>query len=183
MHPKTLIPSLLAAVVLVLAGCGGDSGVPADAGSGDETTGPSLASSEDGGSLLPGTGDIPVISERTYTSGTAHATVTGFFSASGSVALNLPASLTSGDQTWLQYGNSGAPELNIGVTSNQYDVGVTIGQGTYTVTAGGTDCKNEFNVEPTRLSGKFSCPGATGYDKATGTMGPVDIEVTFDAGS
>jgi hypothetical protein len=62
---KTLIPSLLAAGVLVLAGCSGDSSVSADAGSGDETTGPSLAVSEEGDSLLSGTGNIPVISGRT----------------------------------------------------------------------------------------------------------------------
>jgi len=185
MRPKTLL-SFVVTGVLVLAGCGSGSDSPEGTESDDKLEGLSdaeamAAAAEMAGLEAPA--NVPVINDRDYKTGMAHAKVTGFFTAEGSVALNEPASLTSGGQTWIMYGDSGSTALSIGVTSNQYDAGATITQGTFTVTAGGTDCESEFDVKPALITGKFKCPGATAYDKSSGNMGKVDLEVTFDASS
>ncbi len=59
------------------------------------------------------------------------AKVTGFFEVDGSRTLNLPAILTGDDQTWLQYGVFGAPELSVLFTNSTTMAGhgVTIGSG------------------------------------------------------
>src|SRR3954452_11855346 len=58
------------------------------------------------------------ISARTYISGSVKVKVSGFFDVDGSQNLNKPASITDEDQTWLQYGASGAPELNVLFTNS-----------------------------------------------------------------
>ncbi len=132
-------------------------------------------------------GDALVISARTYTGGSVKAKVTGFFEIDGSQTLNLPASLTDDDQTWLQYGVSGAQDLNVLFTNSQAmaEHGVNISVGPYTVTATSTsgECRSKIDVTPTSVSGHYSCAGSTGYNNQTGQMGAVDIEVDFDAAS
>lgn len=170
--------SLLAiSVLLVLAACGSDSGeATASASNGEATSVP-------GG----GGGKALVISPRTYTTGTVKAKVTGFFGVDGSQDLNKPASITDEDQTWIQYGVSGAQELNVLFTNSQSMVenGVTIGLGPYSVTATSTsgECRTRFDVKPATISGHYSCTGSTGYNNKTGQMGKVDIEVDFAASS
>lgn len=111
----------------------------------------------------------------------------GFFEVDGSQSLNKPASLTDEDQTWLQYGVSGAPELNVLFTNSEEmaENGITIGVGPYTVTATSTsgECRTKFDVTAASVSGHYSCTGSTGYNNKTGQMGKVDIEVDFSAGS
>jgi hypothetical protein len=128
-----------------------------------------------------------VISPRTYTGGTVTARVTGFFDVDGSQTLNVPASLTDEDQTWLQYGVSGSPELDVLFTNSQSmaEHGVMVGMGPYSVTTTSTsgECKTEVDVTPTLVKGRYSCTGSTGYNNQTGEMGEVDVEVEFTAGS
>lgn len=113
--------------------------------------------------------------------------MSGFFSVDANQDLNKPASITDDGQTWLQYGVSGAQELNVLVTNSEEMVenGVTIGVGPYTVTATSTsdECKVKFDVAPATVTGHYSCSGSTGYNKDSGQMGKVDLEVDFNASS
>lgn len=173
---------LAVSVAIALAGCGSDTADPANSGSGEEA--PAVQHAE-----APRTGGSQalVISPRTYTGGTVKARVTGFFEVDGTQTLNLPASLTDEDQTWLQYGVSGAPELNVLFTNStaMAEHGVTIGVGSNTVTATSTsgECRTRIDVTSTLVTGHYSCTGSTGYNQQTGGMGAVTIEVEFSAGS
>ena len=171
---------LATSVLLVLAGCGSDAG-DATAGA-SEATRAQAAAPPDGGSR-----DALIISPRTYTVGTVKAKVTGFFAVDGSQQLNKPASITDEDQTWIQYGVSGAPELNVLFTNStaMAENGINVSVGPYTVTATSTsgECRTKFDVKPTTITGHYSCTGSTGYNNKTGEMGKVDVEVDFDAGS
>lgn len=178
MKYKQLLPVFL---VLSMTGCGSESSDSTDSTGGDESAPPP-------GFEFPGAGaEAVVISTRTYTHGSVTVKVTGFFEASGSQTLNIPASITDESHTWIQYGVSGAPELNVMFTNNQdmAEHGLTIGVGPYTVTAGSSsgECQSEFDVTPVLVAGRYSCTGSAGYNKETGEMGNVDIEVEFSAGS
>lgn len=175
--------SMLAVLVaLALAGCGSDTGDSTESTSEDET-----AFDPDAGSPAGNTGDALVISTRTYTGGNVRAKVTGFFTVDGTQQLNLPASLTDDDQTWLQYGVSGSPELDVLFTNSQSlaEHSVTIGLGPNSVTATSTsgECQTKVDVTPTLVAGRYTCTGSTGYNSQTGQMGKVDVEVEFSAGS
>jgi hypothetical protein len=167
-------------MLLVLAGCGADSG---------DANGP--VSAEEAAAIpqagVAGNTDRTlIISPRTYTSGTVKAKVTGFFQVDGTQTLNKPASITDEDQTWIQYGVSGAQELNVLFTNStaMAENGVTIGVGPYSVTVTSTsgECRTKFDVTPALVSGHYSCSGSTGYNNKTGKMGKVDVEVDFSAG-
>ena len=179
----TTRPLLAAGVALVLCGCG--------SGDAEKTA---AAAGTDPGNLeqpgLPGSGARQaalVISPRTYTGGTVKAKVTGFFQVDGSQTLNLPASITDEDQTWIQFGVSGAQELNVLFTNStaMAENGINIGVGPYTVTVTSTsgECRTKFDVKPTAITGHYSCTGSTGYNNKTGEMGKVDVEVDFAASS
>ena len=177
--PKKFLP--VTALILVLAGCGSGSGEPDAAAAGD------AAAAVQPADVPGGTGEVLVISNRTYTGGSVQTKVTGFFEVDGNQDLNKPASITDDGHTWLQYGVSGAPELNVLFTNDESmaENGVNIGVGPYTVTATSTsgECRTTFEVSPATISGHFSCTGSTGYNKDSGQMGKVDIEVDFSAGS
>jgi hypothetical protein len=169
-------------IALVLTGCGSDTADPADAGSGGQAAEMQPAD-------LPASSSAQalVISPRTYASGSVRAKVTGFFDVDGTQEINKPASITDEDQTWIQYGVSGAQELNVLFTNStaMAENGVNIGVGPYTVTATSTsgECRTRFEVSPATITGHYSCTGSTGYNNQTGQMGKVDIEVEFSAGS
>lgn len=175
--------SMLAVLIaLSLAGCGSNTGDSSESTSADEA-----AFDQDAAPPIMKSGDAIVISTRTYTAGTVKAKVTGFFSVDGTQELNLPASLTDDDQTWIQYGVSGAPDLNVLFTNStaMSEHGVTIGLGPDTVTAVSTsgECRTKVDVTPTLVTGHYTCTGSTAYNNQTGQMGEVDIEVEFSAGS
>lgn len=171
---------LVSSLVLVLAGCGSD------------TSESDASAAEDAAAVKPadvpgGAGEVLVISSRTYTGGSVNAKVSGFFEVDGSQDLNKPASITDDGHTWLQYGVSGAPELNVLFTNDESmaENGVNIGVGPYTVTVTSTsdECRTKIDVVPATVAGHYSCTGSTGYNTKTGQMGKVDIEVDFSAGS
>ena len=170
--------SLLAATALILAACGSDSGDSA-AESGDQAP-PAQQAAQDNGD-----GSALVISNRTYTAGTAQVKLSGFVESNGSQTLNLPASISDAGHTWLQYGVSGSQELDVLFTNDEelVESGVTIGVGPRTVTVVSGDCQTKFDVTPTTVTGHFSCPKSTGYDPKSGQMGDVSVEVDFNATS
>jgi hypothetical protein len=161
-----------AALILVLTGCGSDAQQAPESGPGQ---------------AAPAARAALVISPRTYTSGSAKARVTGFFHVDATQQLNKPASITDEDQTWIQYGVSGGPGLDVLFTNSTSlaENGVTVGLGPFSVTATSTsgECQPRITVTATSVSGQYSCKGSTGYNKETGEMGKVDVEVDFDAGS
>ena len=173
MHLAPFHSTLLGSAILMLAACG----------SGGESAG---TSSDDQRPPVK-QAEVLKISSRTYVGGSAKTKVSGFFTVDGSQELNKPASITDDGHTWLQYGVSGAQDLNVLFTNDEAmaENGVTLGVGPYTVTATSTsgECKTKFDIKPVTVTGHYSCTGSTGYNNKTGQMGKVDIEVDFDAAS
>jgi len=175
-------PVFVASLLLLSAACGSETADTTSPASGDESVPMKPA---DGQASTPG--EALRISNRTYVAGSVRAKVTGFFSADGTQQLNLPASITDDGSTWLQYGVSGAQELNVLFTNTEglAEHGVNVSIGPYTVTATSTsgECQPKIDVAPAKVTGHYSCKGSTGYNNKTGQMGKVDIEVDFDASS
>ena len=132
---------------------------------------------------------FPAISARQYTGGSVHVTVTGSAKIEQEEPINPQASIGDGEMTWLQYGASGSESPNSLITYGQTgEVGVSVGQGKFTVTAGVTpgekpQCDGKTEVTPSLVSGNYTCRGVTSYDAATGQMGKVDVVVHFTAKS
>jgi hypothetical protein len=173
---------LATAAFLALPACGSNGGDTPEADSGDDA--PPM---EQAGANVGTRAEGLVISARTYTAGGVKARVTGFFEVDGSQELNKPASITDEDQTWIQYGVSGAAELNVLFTNStaMAENGINVSVGPYTVTATSTsgECRTTFDVTPAAVKGHYSCKGSTGHNNKTGAMGKVDIEVDFNAES
>jgi hypothetical protein len=127
--------------------------------------------------------ELPVISGRTYVSGSAKVKVTGEFQFNTVIPINKQASFGDGEMTWIQYGNSGAAEPNLLVTVSLYELGFGIGLGKQVSTAGGDQCTGSMDVKPTMITGHYKCRGIASYDPRDGKMGKVDIEIDMTAGS
>jgi hypothetical protein len=127
--------------------------------------------------------EIPVVSERTYTTGHIQLKVTGQFDIDASPALDTQASISSGDYTWIQYGASGGEAPNATVTIGNGDIGISVAVGRFVATGTTTECEMTTNVTPTSVSGHFICPKVTGYNQGDRTMGNVTIELDFEASS
>ena len=127
--------------------------------------------------------DVPKISARSYTGGSAKVTVTGAFQIDADVPINIEASLSDGEMTWLQFGVSGAPEPNALITVSEQEIGVSASRSKQIITAGGAECSGHAAVTPTSITGHYSCKNITSYDAATGKMGTVNIVIQFTATS
>jgi hypothetical protein len=132
---------------------------------------------------LPVVAQVPKISNRTFTSGTATLKVTGTWTLSEDVEINKPASIADGEMTWLQYGSSGSDSANVLVTVQPEEVGISPAKGKQTATAGADNCKGKLEVTPSLVTGNYKCTGVTSYDQKTRKMGTVDIEISFTARS
>ena len=126
---------------------------------------------------------VPVISARTYTGGSAAVTVNGSFQLKADIPINQPASLSDGEMTWLQYGASGSETGDVLVTVSLYEVGVTVGVGKKTATAGAVDCSGKIDVTAQLVTGHYTCRGVTSHDPREMGLGKVDFEVRFTASS
>jgi len=124
---------------------------------------------------------VPVISARNYASGSVTVKVTGAFAIDATIPINKQASMSDGEMTWLQFGDSGAAEPNLLLTVSSYEVGFGVARGKAVATAGAGDCTGDLKVEPAKVSGNYKCLGITSYDPSTGQMGKVDIEMRFTA--
>ncbi len=134
------------------------------------------------------TGGVPTISSRQFVGGSAKVTVSGSFQIDQEVAINTQASFGDGEMTWLQFGASGSEAPNVLITYQPGEVGITVGRGKFTATAGiitGEDpqCSGKAEVTATSVSGHYTCVGVGSYDPATSKMGKVDIEIRFTAKS
>ena len=131
----------------------------------------------------------PPISARQFTDGSIEVRVTGSQNIDAEIPINSQASIGDGEVTWLQYGASGSESPNSLITYTQTgEVGVSVGKGKFIVTAGVTpgekpQCEGKTEVAPALITGNYTCRGITSYDAGTGTMGKVDIAVTFRATS
>jgi hypothetical protein len=131
----------------------------------------------------------PPISARQFTDGSIEVRVTGSQNMDAEIPINSQASIGDGEVTWLQYGASGSESPNALITYTQTgEVGVSVGKGKFIVTAGVTpgekpQCEGKTEVAPTLITGNYTCRRITSYDAGTGTMGKVDIAVTFRATS
>ena len=154
---------------------GGAPSGPASSGPAASGSAPAAAPSQ----VVPG-GTFPPISARTFTSGQAVVKVTGMFEVDAIVPLNLPASLSDGTMTWMQYGNSGAMEPNSLVTRSESESGVQVGAQGFTAIALDVDCRVdvEVDVDGLLIEGSFECQGITALSP-DGNLGLVDMVVAF----
>ena len=125
-------------------------------------------------------GKIPVISQRTYAAGSAHVVVTGSFKFTADIALNIPASFSDGEDTWLQYGASGSDTPNALFKVSPTEIGIIVAQGKPSATAGDT-CQGKLDVTAASVSGHYVCKGVTSYDPRSGQMGTVNIDISLAA--
>jgi len=124
---------------------------------------------------------VPQISKRTFSAGSAKLKVTGSFAIDEEIAINKQASIADEGQTWLQYGSSGSDSANVLVTVQPDEVGIGPGKGKQGATAGADQCKGKLVVTPALVSGNYKCTGVTSYNSKTRQMGTIDIEITFSA--
>lgn len=125
-------------------------------------------------------GNIPVISARTFATGSAHVIVTGSFAFTADIALNIPASNSDGEETWLQYGASGSDAPNALFTVHPTEIGIIVAQGKPSATAGDT-CQGKLDVTAANVSGHCVCKGVTSYDPRSGQMGTVSVDISLTA--
>ena len=130
---------------------------------------------------LPVAAQVPTISKRTFSGGTARLKVTGTWSLNEEVQINKEASIADDGQTWLQYGSSGSDSANVLVTVQPEEVGISPAKGKQTATAGAEQCKGKLTVTAAVVTGNYKCTGVTSYDQKTRQMGKVDIEISFTA--
>ena len=123
----------------------------------------------------------PAISARQYTGGTVILVVTGSIQINDTVAINVPASISDGEMTWLQYGASGSPTPNLLITFSNGEYGIGVGLGKKVATAEPQHCTGTTQVTATSITGNYDCKGVTSYDGGTGSMGNVTIKVQFTA--
>jgi hypothetical protein len=123
---------------------------------------------------------IPTISARTFATGSAHVVVTGSFAFTADIALNVPASISDGEDTWLQYGASGSDAPNALFKVSATEIGIIVGQGKPSATAGDT-CQGKLDVTAAKVSGRYVCKGVTSYDPRSGQMGTVNIDISLMA--
>lgn len=123
---------------------------------------------------------IPTISARNFSAGSAHVVVTGSFAFTADIALNIPASISDGEDTWLQYGASGSDAPNALFKVSATEIGIIVAQGKPSATAGDT-CQGKLDVIPAKVSGHYVCKGVTSYDPRSGNMGTVNIDISLTA--
>jgi hypothetical protein len=171
MQLRLLLVSLIL-VALINAACSADG----DSNSGDDN--------EPMDDAMPtGDGDMPVISARTYVSGSARVTVSGSFQIDDDIPLNIQASISDGEMTWLQFSASGSEAPNALVTVSPYEVGLNVARGRPTATAGTDICTGGMIVTRNSVSGHYECEDVTSYDPRSGQMATANIEIDFTAGS
>jgi hypothetical protein len=195
----------VAFAVLLVAGC--SSQTPGTTTAGGSTPGtaataiptnvePSAQGGGGGGNATPvaGSGQIPAISDRTFTGGTAHVRVTGSFAIDKDLPLTLNGvSWVSADigSTHLWFGtppttaNLHNESDNVEMTfDNAAGSVITPATGPWSALAGSDGCTTfSVQVTPTLVSGQISCKGVAAGDSVAGTTGSVDIEITFSATS
>ncbi len=131
----------------------------------------------------------PPISARTFTGGSITVTVTGAVSIREEVQMNGQASFSDGTMTWIQFGNSGWKDLNALITyGDNGETGISVGRVKVIATGGimpggESECSGQVEVTATLISGRYRCPGLTSVHPDTGSMGKVDLTVTFTARS
>jgi hypothetical protein len=165
---------LLPVFILINASCSGSD-------DGDEEYADDMPQPDDG--FAARAVDIPVISQRYYVSGSARVTVSGMFQVDEEIPINVPASYSDGEMTWLQYGVSGDEKPNALVTVSLDEIGINVGRGRPTATAGADSCTGGMQVTDKLVTGHYQCLDVTSYDPGSGKMATVSIEIEFSAAS
>lgn len=129
----------------------------------------------------PAAAQVPQISKRTFSGGSAKLKVTGSFVIDEEIGINKQASIADEGQTWLQYGSSGSDSANVLVTVQPDEVAIGPGKGKQGATAGADQCKGKLVVTQALVTGNYKCTGVTSYNSKTRQMGTIDIEITFTA--
>jgi len=140
-------------------------------------------------SLPAQTSGFPSITARQYKSGSAKVTVSGSFQFEAEIPLNTGASISDGESTWLQFGDSGSPEPNALITyGDTKEIGLHVGKGKLGAIGGivpgeKSECSGTASVTPTEITGEYTCTGVTSYDPSTGKMGTIAYTIRFTAKS
>jgi hypothetical protein len=163
-------------LIALSASCSGQSGT-------DQENASAAAAADSAPPVNQTAAAVLVISQRTYVGGNAKVNVTGSFQIDADIPINTKASLSDGGMTWLQYGVSGSEPPEVLVTVSTDEVGIMVGRGKQTATIGVADCTGKMDVADKVITGHYTCPGVASFDAGTGSMGKVNIELTFSAQS
>jgi hypothetical protein len=125
--------------------------------------------------------NVPIVSARSYLGGSAKVTVTGSFEINEVIPINTAASFSDGEMTWLQYGASGSEAPNALLTISPDEVGLNVGRGKPTATAGADICTGGLQVTANSIKGQYKCPDVTSYDPRSGKMSKVNIQIDLTA--
>lgn len=99
------------------------------------------------------------------------------------MAINTSASLSDGEMTWLQFGNSGSDVPNALISFQDGDFGILVGAGKSSATGESPQCTGKVEVTGALVSGNYACVGVVSFDRAKGKMGKIDIKIRFSAKS
>jgi hypothetical protein len=175
MQQKLMRIFVAGALALIVADCSS----PNDDALSDDTS-----SADDAPEFFDGpTTDVPTISSRYFTGGSARISVKGSFQIDADEPLNTAASFGDGEMTWIQFGASGSEEPNATVTFSDIEIGINVAKGRNVATAEASLCSGGSEVSATTVSGHYSCKDIDSYDPDTGNMGKVDIEIDFTSSS
>jgi hypothetical protein len=135
----------------------------------------------------PGGNEIPVISVRTFTGGSATVDVSGSFVLHSTLALtDLAFDSSDGVETTLSYEfnrDSGGISLGFSHREGADGLGLNINLGTWMATYLGSDCTWQVEVTSSTVSGHISCHDISAVNSSDETQGSVDIELDFTADS
>jgi hypothetical protein len=142
---------------------------------------PLLAQAPNGAAVtLP---DIPTVSTRSFTGGSARVTVSGAITIDTELPLNARASYGDGEMTWIQFGTAEAGAPNVLITYGGGDLGVIVGMGSKTATAEGAHCTGSVQATATTVAGEYRCKDVDSWDPKTSRMGKIEISIRFTAKS
>lgn len=163
--------------------------MPSGLPSASDSTGLSpLPGQSDSASAPAGSGDeIPVISERAFTSGSATVDVSGSFSLHSTLAMtDLALDYSDGVETAISYEfNRPSGGVNLGFSHREGadGLGLNVNLASWMATYLGQDCSWQVEVTSSAVSGHISCHDISAVNSDDGTNGSVDIELDFRADS
>jgi hypothetical protein len=131
--------------------------------------------------------EIPVISERVFSGGSATVDVSGSFELHSTLALtDLALDSSDGVETSLSYEfnrDSGGVSLGFSHREGADGLGLNVNLGPWMATYLGADCSWQVEVTSSTVSGHISCHDISAVNSDDETQGSVDIELDFTADS
>lgn len=124
--------------------------------------------------------DVPIISDRLFSTGSVQSTVSGDLTFDVDLSLDTDKSYVADDLAWIAYEDGGL--VTVLVSLHEPENSVAISDGQHTALGVDTQCVFNVTVTPALVSGHVSCPKAQALDGAK-QVGTTSIELDFSAGT